>query len=134
MNRRTKFGLFMVAVLLAPVGLWAAEFETVMLIDLPEEIRRDVFLYVGQNIDAVSNHDSPSRVQRLTTAKGLQVRLEYEGPAAEKENDPAIEVLCTYQDSVREQCSHRLLPPGRIGPLDPPLPELQRPIIDDSEI
>ncbi len=134
MNRRTKFGLFMTAVLLAPVGLWAAEFETVMLMDLPEEIRRDVFLYVGQNIDAVSNHESPSRVQRLTTATGLQVRLEYEGPAAEKENDPAIEVLCTYRDTVREQCSHRLLPPDRIGPLDPPLPELQRPIIDDSEI
>ena len=140
MCRQPKFRFLVVTVLLAPAASLAVELEgvtvaeTVTLMDLRADIRCDILLYVRQNIDAVSDHESPTLVQRLTTHDSLQIRLEYQGPAAEKENDPAIEVLCTYQDTGPNQCSHRFIPPGRYGPLDSPLPELQRPISDDSEI
>jgi len=144
MCRQPKFRFLVVTVLLAPAASLAVELEgetvmvtvteTVALMDLRADIRCDILLYVRQNIDAVSDHESPTLVQRRTTLDSLQIRLEYQGPAAEKENDPAIEVICTYRDTGPNQCSHRFKPPGRYGPLDPPLPELQRPIINDSGI
>ena len=122
------------AVLLSPSVAATRDFETIELMDLPDEIRHDMYLYILRNVDEIGNPAEARLVQRTPEAKYVTVRLKYGGPAAETVDGPGWWIICAYVELKREYCkTHYQAPRGHQGAfIDPPLPETREPLVPDA--
>jgi len=126
------FCAVMLAAFVSPAVVAANDFETTELMALPDEIRRDVYLYIIRNVESITNPSTARLVQWTRGPKYFAVRLKYGGPAAATEDGPGLWVTCTYAEGTRVRCWTRYQAPKGKATVDPPLPELQQPLIPDE--
>ncbi len=116
-------------IILGPSAVLAFDYETVDLMDLPDEIRHDIYRYILNNVDTITNPGAPALVQRSSNPDHLVVKLKYGYAAAETLGGP-VWIICTYSYGKRQRCFVKDHYRGQ--PVDPPLPEFQQPLVPNE--
>ncbi len=128
MNKRRILVAFATSAIFASSAIYAFEFETIELMDLPNEIRHDIYRYILHNVDQITNPAEARLVQRAEEVKVFVVRLKYGRPEATTMGGIGIWIICTYFEMKRQQCSMKY----QTRLIDPPLPEFQQPLVPDE--
>jgi len=112
----------------SPSAALAFDYETVELMDLPDNIRHDIYRYILNNVHTITNPGAPALIQRSSNPDYLVVKLKY-GYAAEMLVGP-VWIICTYSYGKRQRC---FVKDDYQGPtVDPPLPEFQQPLVPNE--
>ncbi len=126
MNSRWRLVALAPVIILGPSAALAFDYETVELMDLPDNIRHDIYRYILNNVDTITNPGAPALVQRSSHPDHLVVKLKYGYAAVETLRGP-IWIICTYSYGKRQRCFVKDDYQGQ--PVDPPLPEFQQPLV-----